>query len=264
MYDTRVKSSSRRDIVDGLVGIVLLPAVDTFVAGPPDPPVSILSLAPPEPAYWPTTGWRMASPASQGMDGTKLEVLVRLIREQALPIDSVTVVRHGYVMLDVAFPPFGLGELHELHSTTKFVTSALVGIALRGAPAVAGRTLAVDTPVLDLPAPRRVAYADERKRAMTLEHLLTMTAGLAWNESGYAYQPGTGNDLVTMFETGPDWTQYVLDRPMAQDPGTTFCYNSGASYLLSTVVSQPPNSPPRACSPRWASTRSAGRLAWRA
>jgi CubicO group peptidase (beta-lactamase class C family) len=73
---------------------------------------------------------------------------------------------------------------------------------------------------------------------MRLEHLLAMTAGLAWKEWGAAYEPGTGNDLVTMIQTAPDWTQYVLDRPMDQDPGTTFLYNSGASYLLSSIVSR--------------------------
>jgi CubicO group peptidase (beta-lactamase class C family) len=65
-----------------------------------------------------------------------------------------------------------------------------------------------------------------------------MTAGLQWVEWGAAYEPGTGNDLVLMIETAPDWTKYILDRPMAAEPGTTFLYNSGASHLLSAVVTE--------------------------
>jgi CubicO group peptidase (beta-lactamase class C family) len=41
---------------------------------------------------------------------------------------------------------------------------------------------------------------------------------------------------MAMFETG-DWAGYVLDRPMAAPPGTSFAYNTGASHLVSAVVS---------------------------
>ena len=33
-----------------------------------------------------------------------------------------------------------------------------------------------------------------------------------------------------------DWSQYVLDRPMAYEPGSTFYYNSGNSHLLATII----------------------------
>jgi CubicO group peptidase (beta-lactamase class C family) len=79
---------------------------------------------------------------------------------------------------------------------------------------------------------------DVRKQAMRLEDILTMTAGLEWVEWDAAYEPGTGNDLVLMIDSAPDWTQYVLDRPMVADPGSIFLYNSGASHLLSAVVTE--------------------------
>jgi CubicO group peptidase (beta-lactamase class C family) len=71
---------------------------------------------------------------------------------------------------------------------------------------------------------------------MTVEDMLTMQSGLAWKESGYAYEPGGGNDVMAMFETG-DWARYVIDRPMAARPGTSFVYNSGSSHLVSAAVS---------------------------
>jgi CubicO group peptidase (beta-lactamase class C family) len=49
---------------------------------------------------------------------------------------------------------------------------------------------------------------------------------------------GFGNDLVSVVETASDWTQSVLDRSMAANPGTACLYNSGASCLLSAVVGQ--------------------------
>ena len=70
---------------------------------------------------------------------------------------------------------------------------------------------------------------------MRIEDLLTMQSGLAWKESGYAYEPGSGNDVMAMFKAG-DWAKYVIDRPMATPPGASFAYNSGASHLVSAAI----------------------------
>jgi len=184
------------------------------------------------------------SPASQGMDGERLDAMVAEIRAARLPIDSVTVVRHGYVVLDARFggfasgrlgEPYASGRLHELQSATKSVTSMVFGVAL-GEKAAARVT--VRTPVVRLAAAVHYVpkHTDARKRAMTLEDLLTMQSGLAWNESGYAYRPGSGNDVMTMLSTN-DWAKYVIDRPMATQPGTTFVYDSGTSHLASAAIS---------------------------
>ena len=110
----------------------------------------------------------------------------------------------------------------------------LLGIALHQ-DASSGRT--ANTPVWRLAA--AVNYVppnlDPRKRAMTLGDLLTMQSGLAWKETGYAYRPGSGNDVVAMLATN-NWTKYTIDRPMASQPGTTFNYNSGGAHLLSGAV----------------------------
>ena len=70
----------------------------------------------------------------------------------------------------------------------------LLGIALQGKAATG---ITVKTPVLRLAAARHYVpkHTDARKRAMTIEDLLTMQSGLAWKESGYAYTPGSGNDV---------------------------------------------------------------------
>jgi CubicO group peptidase (beta-lactamase class C family) len=111
----------------------------------------------------------------------------------------------------------------------------LLGIALR---AKAATGITVSTPVLSLAAARHYVpkHADARKRAMTIEDLLTMQSGLAWRESGYAYTPDSGNDVIAMLRS-KSWTNYVIDRPMATQPGTTFVYDSGTSHLVSGVVS---------------------------
>jgi len=207
-------------------------------------PASVLALAPPAPSYWPTAGWRTASPAAEGMDPAALDGLLSEIRSAKLPIDSVTVIRHGYVVLDSSFgkfashtlgAPYAAGRLHTVQSVTKSVVSMLLGIALQE-KAASGITL--KTTVVRLAAALHYVprHDDARKRAMTIEDLLTMQSGIAWRESGYPYTKGSGNDVVAMLET-KSWTNYVIDRPMAAWPGTTFVYDTGTAHLVSGIVS---------------------------
>ena len=81
---------------------------------------------------------------------------------------------------------------HALQSATKSVTSTLFGIA---AHQDAASGFDATTPVLRLAAAvdYRPEHIDARKRAMTVEDMLTMQSGLAWKESGYAYEPGRGS-----------------------------------------------------------------------
>ena len=59
-----------------------------------------------------------------------------------------------------------------------------------------------------------------------------MTAGFNWNEqTGY---DDPRNDCSNM-EASFDWIKYVIDKPMANEPGSTFNYNSGASALLAYI-----------------------------
>ena len=36
-------------------------------------------------------------------------------------------------------------------------------------------------------------------------------------------------------EATDDWVQFVIDRPMAQEPGSAFKYSSGATMLLAHI-----------------------------
>jgi CubicO group peptidase (beta-lactamase class C family) len=234
---------ARRTELAGLVRAALVPALDSFRPGAPEVPASVLATEPPNPAYWPTKRWRTASPSSQGMDAKQLTAMVAEIRDAKLPIDSVTVIRHGYVVLDQSFgrfatrtlgEPYASGGLHELQSATKSVTSMLLGIALHQN---SSSGVTVKTPVWRLAATLHYVPAnlDPRKRAMTLKDLLTMQSGLAWKETGYAYTPGSGNDVIAMLATN-NWTKYTVDRPMASQPGTRFNYNTGGAHLVSGAV----------------------------
>jgi CubicO group peptidase (beta-lactamase class C family) len=116
-----------------------------------------------------------------------------------------------------------------MQSVTKSVTSALIGIAI-GRGEISG----VEIPVIDYLEGYELGEINDWKRSMTLEDLLTMRAGIQWDESTVPYTD-PANSCAAM-EGSEDWVQYVVDQPMAHEPGTVFRYNSGASHLLSLII----------------------------
>lgn len=116
-------------------------------------------------------------------------------------------------------------EPGKINSCTKSVLSALICIAMDR-----GILPPADTPVLQY-FPQLAQDTDDRKRKITLAHLLTMSAGFSWNEFGGL------NSFPEMSRT-PDWVQYVLSQPLAHTPGTHMEYNSGCSQLLSAILAE--------------------------
>ena len=178
----------------------------TSTATPSTIPLSI------SPDYWPTHGWRSKTPEEQGMDSELLVNMLGFIQEQDYDMHSVTIVRHGYLILDAAIYPFDHGSKHNIHSCTKSITSALIGIAIEQ-----GYIESVEQPVLSCFPDRMAANLDAHKEAMTLEYLLTMASGLECRDS-YRY---IWSGLTQMMQTD-DWIQFMLDLPMAEPPGSQF------------------------------------------
>jgi CubicO group peptidase (beta-lactamase class C family) len=179
-----------------------------------------------EAVSWPTHGWLSSTPEAQGVDARVLARLFDFVRERRVPIHSLLIVRNGAIVLDASFFPCRSGDPHDLAPAAKGVTSTLIGIA------IGGRLLGgVDQAVLPLFSRRRVANRGARKEHLTIEHLLTMTTGLDCR-----FRPG--EITLGQMQHSPDWTQFMLDPPMAADPGSRFEYCSGGMHLLSGIVSQ--------------------------
>jgi len=127
-------------------------------------------------------------------------------------------------------PYFKDTQLHSMQSVTKSIVSAAVGIAISR-----GDFPDLDTPVLSFFDVGKTANVDEKKQAMTLRHLLTMSEGLRWNENVPYIDP---TNTFTVMARSLDWVQFTLDQPMAAAPGTRFNYNSGASLILGQIFLQ--------------------------
>lgn len=166
--------------------------------------------------------WRTASPASEGIDSATLAAAFARA-PSTVGLRTLLVARNGYLVDEYYAPPVTVDSLSDVRSVTKSITSMLVGIAIsRGElPGLAER--------LDQLIPSRIASMRADEAAITVENLLTMTGGWQWNE-------WTGNDY-NLWALAPDQIDYVLGRPLANAPGTTFTYNSAAVHLLGVGLS---------------------------
>ena len=128
--------------------------------------------------YPTANGWCTSTPEAQGIKSGMLADMMEKIDTGGFPIQSITVIRHGSMVLDAYFFPFEKGEKHIIHSCTKSIMSALVGIAIDK-----GYIKGVNQKVLDFFPDKRVANLDDRKKAITLQDLLTMASGLKCRDS---------------------------------------------------------------------------------
>ncbi|MCF2144772.1 MAG: beta-lactamase family protein [Candidatus Heimdallarchaeota archaeon] len=172
------------------------------------------------PDYWPTNGWMAKPPVEVNISSSKLADMDAYINESSILLKSLLIIRHGYLVYERYFLDNNESSLQEIYSITKSFTSALIGIA------VGEGYLNVSQKMLDFFPNRTIANLDARKEKITIKHLLTMTSGLKWNE--------VFNDIP--FAQSDDPLQYVLDLPMAHEPGTVFNYNSGAVHILTAIL----------------------------
>jgi CubicO group peptidase (beta-lactamase class C family) len=182
---------------------------------------------PPEPAYWPTTGWRTGTPEEQSLDSAKLAEGLQSIQRQDIKIDSLMIIRNGSVVLDAYFhDPYDGAFPHDMASVTKSVMTTLIGIA------VDQGKIQIDQPMVSFFPDRTIANLDDRKKSITVGHLASMTNGF---ESGCL-----ADDMGTLdrMRSNSDWVQATLDRKMAQKPGKRFCYDSPGMHLLSAILQE--------------------------
>ncbi len=177
---------------------------------------------------WPTAGWRSSTPEEQGMDSDLLSAMLGEILEEDYEIDSVTIIRNGYMVVDARTHPFNSTSKHNIYSCTKSVVSALIGIAIDQ-----GYIEGLQQSVLSFFPQRTIVNRDANKEAMTLEHLLTMTTGFQCQDS-YLYRWSGLNQM----RASEDWVQFVLDLPMEGEPGERFEYCNGASHLLLGIIQE--------------------------
>ena len=111
-----------------------------------------------------------------------------------------------------------------INSCTKSVVSALLGICLEKG-FIENLDVTIDKYFFEYLQGEK----NEGKRNITISHLLTMTDGIDWPESGEW-------DCFANMKNSKDMAAYVLDKDLIREPGKQMNYNSGASQLLAEII----------------------------
>jgi CubicO group peptidase (beta-lactamase class C family) len=156
-----------------------------------------------------------SSPESQGISSGKIREFVEAANQNVNTMHSLMLVRHGHVVAEGWWNPESAEQPHILWSLSKSFTSTAVGLA------VAEGKLNIDDPVLKFFPEDAPAQPSENLQAMRVRDLLTMS-------TGHAAEPKLGKDDV--------WTKKFLAEPVAHKPGSTFLYNTPATYMQSAIV----------------------------
>jgi CubicO group peptidase (beta-lactamase class C family) len=163
-----------------------------------------------------------ASAPTTGLDPGLIEAT--LARAAALPnLHALLVARRGRELVGEVFHGPGLDRAVNVKSVSKSVIAALAGAAIER-----GILEGVDQRVAPILGDLVPAGVDPRVHAITIDHLLTMRAGLE-RTSGRNYGRWVGSN---------DWVRYALSRPFVDAPGGRMLYSTGSYHLLSAVLTR--------------------------
>ena len=190
-------------------------------------------------------GWQTTSLDEVGIDESRIKQAIDRVRDNSYQnIHSILIVKDDKLVFEEYFSgyawdynddqfrgeltDFGIDTIHNLASVTKSFTSTLVGIAIDH-----GFIRDVDEEIFAF-FPEYANLSEGKKSDITVTNLLTMTSGLEWNEMEFPYS-NTRNDLVQLFIVS-DPVEYILAKPVVNEPGAIWYYNGGGTNLFGEVI----------------------------
>jgi len=183
----------------------------------------------------------LASPSAQGFDASLLNKIDTAVSNGTFPnIHSVLIAKNDKLVFEKYWPGkdevwavdkgivlHSRDSLHDIRSISKSIVSACFGILLQQ-----GKIKSVNQKIFDF-FPEYAKQDTGLKSLLTIEHLLTMTSGLKWNEDVPYNNPE--NSEIRMINSGKP-VEYVLNQPMEVPPGQVWKYNGGTTQLLAAII----------------------------
>ena len=165
-------------------------------------------------------------------------------------VHSMLIYKDNKLVLEEYFPghrykwdaPRYYGELvnwnkdmpHSMMSCTKSYTSVCIGIAIDQ-----GFIKDVHQSIFDY-LPNHQQFKTDNREYITIEHLITMTSGLAWDE--WSASHGTAaNDIDRLYFECKDPIACVLEKSWWAVPGQKFTYNGGGMIILAEILKNASN-----------------------
>jgi CubicO group peptidase (beta-lactamase class C family) len=160
-----------------------------------------------------------STPEAQGVSSADVLALVNALDGEPGELHSLVLVRHGQVVAEGFWAPYSADDIQVLYSGTKSFNATAIGLL-----ADEGQ-LSVDDLVLSKFPELAPAQPNANMAAMRIRDLLTMSTGHT-------------EDTIDTLRAAPngEWTRAFLATAVPNAPGSNFLYNSGAAYVLSSIV----------------------------
>tara|TARA_R110002020_G_scaffold108281_2_gene251057 strand:- start:38355 stop:39962 length:1608 start_codon:yes stop_codon:yes gene_type:complete len=160
-----------------------------------------------------------STPEEQGISSETIINLINEIEKSEIQFHSLMIVHNGYVVAEGWWYPYAADLKHQLYSLSKSFTSTAVGLAVKEG------LLTVEDQVISFFPDDQPEEISDYLRSMKVKHLLTMSVGHSEDTTGQLRNDPDGN-----------WVKKFLSLPIANEPGSVFLYNTGATFMLSAIV----------------------------
>lgn len=161
-----------------------------------------------------------STPADQGVDPAAiLSFLDALDERPDIEMHSLMVVRHGRVVAEGWWAPYGAGRPQLLYSLSKSFTSTAAAFAQ------AEGLLELDDTVISHFPEFAADITDPRSRAVKVRHVASMAAGHTREMLGEALMRDPEEPVRGFLLIPPD-----------RDPGTVFAYSQPCTYALASII----------------------------
>ena len=183
-------------------------------------------------------GWPTSTLRAEGIDQPAMERLLQSIIDMKMDeadapeIHALLITRHGRLLLEEYFHGFSRDKLHTLRSAGKSISGTVIGAAMH-----AGAPLRLDSRVYQvMNGGVFPPVLEPRKRAMTLENLLTMSSGHYCDDTD---DKAPGNeDYIGDELQPPNVIGYFMSVPMVTDPGANSVYCSMQPHLALAMLAE--------------------------
>jgi CubicO group peptidase (beta-lactamase class C family)/predicted glycoside hydrolase/deacetylase ChbG (UPF0249 family) len=160
-----------------------------------------------------------SSPTAENVNPKNIASYLEAVKASGQDLHSLMIIRHGKVVAEHYFGDNAANKPHVLHSVSKTFTSTAIGFAVQEGK------LKVSDKVISFFPDKLPTGVSENLRNMEIRHLLTMTTG-----------HDTDPTRAARSETDKDWVEAFLAFPVDHQPGSTYVYNSLATYVLSAIL----------------------------
>ena len=159
-----------------------------------------------------------STPEEQGVSSAGIVDFLNAVDTSDVELHSFMLLRHGNVLAEGWWEPYGPHYKHLLYSASKTFTATAVGLA------VSENRLKVTDKVISFFPYSLPDTISDYMRLLTVQDLLTMSVGQDPEPRSF------GN-------TG-DWITAFIEVDPVHKPGTVFKYNNMATFMLSAIVQQ--------------------------